>query len=175
MKNIKKDSDYQLRIYPDFVLRGKSFPVNDVDGSVQHLMKGMAEVMYHYQGIGLAAPQVGVQQRVIVVDTGEGLITLANPEILQNAGETFMEEGCLSLPDVTVEITRRKSVFVQGIDIQGKLVKQEFKELTARVIQHEIDHLNGVLIIDYASKEEKNLLNTKLSQLGKGSGNYQKF
>lgn len=158
---------YKLRLYPDLALRQKSLPINDVDGAVRDLMDGMAEIMYTYNGIGLAAPQVGMLQRVIIADIGEGLITLANPEILQKAGEDRLEEGCLSLPEIQVNIARSQSIFVRGINPEGKEVQHELSGLTARVIQHEIDHLNGVLIIDYASATEKIFLRRKLKELRK--------
>jgi peptide deformylase len=158
---------YQLKLYPDSVLRKKSLPINDVDGAVRDLMDGMAEIMYTYNGIGLAAPQVGMLQRIIIADIGEGLITLANPEILQKEGKDRLEEGCLSLPDIQVNIARSQSIFVSGINPEGKEVQHELSGLMARVIQHEIDHLNGVLIIDYASPSEKILLRRQLKELQK--------
>ncbi|MCG3117996.1 MAG: Peptide deformylase [bacterium] len=106
-------------------------------------------------------------QRLIIADVGEGLITLANPEILQKAGEDWLEEGCLSLPDIQVNIARSPSLLVRGINPAGKEVQHELSGLMARVIQHEIDHLNGVLIIDYASATEKILWRKKLKALRK--------
>lgn len=159
--------NYQLRLYPDRVLRDKSLPVDDVDSEVSALFEGMAEIMYLYQGIGLAAPQVGVLKRVIIADIGEGLISLANPEILHKEDDEMMEEGCLSLPDIQVEIERKRVISVQGINQQGKEITQELDGLMARVIQHEIDHLNGILIIDYAALMEKYLLRKKLTELKK--------
>ncbi len=110
----------------------------------------MAEIICTHHGIGLAAPQVGVLQRVILADIGNGLITLVNPEIIEGEGEVRLEEGCLSLPDIKVEISRKRSILVRGISPEEKEVKQEWSSLAARIIQHEIDHLNGLLIIDYA-------------------------
>jgi peptide deformylase len=156
---------YQLKLYPDAVLRKKSLPINEVGGAVRDLMDGMAEIMYTYNGVGLAAPQVGMLQRIIIADIGEGLITLANPEILQKEGEDRLEEGCLSLPEIQVNIARSQSIFVRGINPEGKEVQHELSGLMARVIQHEIDHLNGVLIIDYASATEKIFLRRKLKDL----------
>lgn len=160
-------ASYQLKLYPDAVLRQKSLPINDVDGAVRDLMNGMAEIMYMHEGIGLAAPQVGMLQRIIIADIGEGLITLANPEVLQQDGEDRLEEGCLSLPEIQVNIARSQSLFVRGINPEGKEVQHELSGLMARVIQHEIDHLNGVLIIDYASATEKILLRRQLKELQK--------
>jgi peptide deformylase len=160
---------YQLKLYPDYILRSKSVPVDNVDGSVRDLMDGLAEVMYTYKGIGLAAPQVGVLKRVIIADIGEGLLTLANPEIIVQEGEDRLVEGCLSLPDIQVDIARAQSIFVQGISPAGDEIKQEVSGLMARVIQHEVDHLDGRLIIDYASPTEKIFLRKKLQNLKKQS------
>lgn len=167
MSSERVKSVYRLRLYPDAVLRKKSLPLDDVNGAVRDLMAGMAEIMYTYNGIGLAAPQVGMLQRIIIADVGEGLITLANPEILQKEGEGRLEEGCLSLPDIQVDIARSQSIFVRGLNPEGKEVQHELSDLMARVIQHEIDHLNGVLIIDYASATEKILLRRQLKELQK--------
>jgi len=155
----------ELKIYPDSVLREKSLPVKDFNEAVRDLMEGMAGIMYAYQGIGLAAPQVGILQRVIIGDIGEGLISLANPEIIAETGEDLLDEGCLSLPDIQVTVQRRQSIFVRGIDATGKEIERELSGLMARVIQHEIDHLNGVLIIDYASLIEKYQLRNALAEL----------
>lgn len=167
MSSERVKSVYRLRLYPDAVLRKKSLPLDDVNGAVRDLMAGMAEIMYTYNGIGLAAPQVGMLQRIIIADVGEGLLTLANPEILQKEGEGRLEEGCLSLPDIQVDIARSQSIFVRGLNPEGKEVQHELSDLMARVIQHEIDHLNGVLIIDYASATEKILLRRQLKELQK--------
>jgi len=105
--------------------------------------------MYAREGIGLAAPQVGVLQRVIIADIGEGLISLANPEILYQDGEALLLEGCLSLPNVAVNVSRKTSIIVRGMNTKAKEVEWELTGLLARVIQHEIDHLNGVLIVDH--------------------------
>lgn len=167
MSSERVKSVYRLKLYPDAVLRKKSLPLDDVNGAVRDLMAGMAEIMYTYNGIGLAAPQVGMLQRIIIADVGEGLLTLANPEILQKEGEGRLEEGCLSLPDIQVDIARSQSIFVRGLNPEGKEVQHELSDLMARVIQHEIDHLNGVLIIDYASATEKILLRRQLKELQK--------
>jgi peptide deformylase len=161
---------YNLRLYPDSVLREKALPVDNVDGDISKLIDGMAEIMYSYQGIGLAAPQVGILKRVIIADIGDGLLSIANPnpEILQKEDEDKLEEGCLSLPDIQVEIERKKKISVKGISQEGKEITLELNGLMARVIQHEIDHLNGILIIDYVPLAEKFLLHKKLTKLKKG-------
>ncbi|MFO7445576.1 MAG: peptide deformylase [Ignavibacteriaceae bacterium] len=146
---------YTLKIYPDSVLRETSRPVTEINGNTWRLLKGMCGIMYTHKGIGLAAPQVGVLQRVIIADIGNGLISMINPEILTGFGEDFLEEGCLSLPEIFVSIKRNQSILVRYTDIHEKEKEQELTGLTARVIQHEVDHLNGILITDYQSLAER--------------------
>ena len=141
---------YEIKIYPDPVLREVPQPVSEIKGSVRQIIKRMSKTLYNSKGIGLAANQVGILERIIIADIGEGLISMINPEILAGFGEDFLEEGCLSVPNKLVNIKRRESVFVRYINESESEKEREFKGLTARVIQHEIDHLNGVLIIDYA-------------------------
>jgi peptide deformylase len=112
-------------------------------------MKAMTRLMRGLKGIGLAAPQVGIAQRVIIADIGEELLVLANPEICAPEGEDRLREGCLSLPNIQVDVRRAQSILVRGIGHDGKELERELRGLAARVIQHEIDHLNGVLIIDH--------------------------
>ena len=150
---------YQLKFYPDPVLRKIAPPVIRVNGAIRHLIKKMSKIMYSYKGIGLAAPQLGNLKRVIIADIGEGLISMINPEILTGFGEEFLEEGCLSLPETVVNIKRKQSIFVRFIDKNENERESELDGLTARVIQHEIDHLNGVLIIDYAPLSDRLKLN----------------
>jgi peptide deformylase len=106
------------------------------------------------EGISLAAPQVGVLQRVIVADTGQGLISLVNPEIVDRNGEEEFVEGCLSVPNVRVNVQRNHTIVIQGTTAAGDKFQQEFSGLDARVIQHACDHLNGILIIDHARHKE---------------------
>lgn len=142
-----------LREYPDPILRRTALPVADVTKSVRALLKGMARIMYNREGIGLAAPQIGVMRRLIIADIGEGLLSLINPEILDRWGEESLLEGCLSIPTVTVKVTRNESIAVRGIDPAGREVVLDVSGLMAHVIQHEIDHLNGVLILDHGPVE----------------------
>lgn len=144
---------YKLRLYPDSILRKETSPVKNVDDSIHELFNGMADIMYKYQGIGLAAPQVGVLKQIIIADIGDGLISLVNPEIIERYGEDHMTEGCLSLPETLVTISRNQTIRVRGIDRNGNETERELIGLKARVIQHEIDHLKGVLIIDYGPNE----------------------
>ena len=146
---------YQLKFYPDPVLRKIASPVSMVNDVICHLIKKMSNIMYNNKGIGLAAPQVGTLERVIIADIGEGLISMINPEILTGFGEDYLEEGCLSLPETVVNVKRKQSVFVRYLDKNEKEKESELDGLTSRVIQHEIDHLNGILIIDYAPVSER--------------------
>jgi peptide deformylase len=156
--------NFQLRFYPDRVLRQKARPVVDLNGDLSNLIDRMARLMYVNHGIGLAAPQVGVLRRIIMADVGEGLFTLINPGIIEQEGQDIFEEGCLSLPGIQVQIDRNSTILVQGVDIEGKLRQIELNGLMSRIIQHEIDHLNGVLIIDYASVAQKFYLKEELQE-----------
>ncbi|MFH0735048.1 MAG: peptide deformylase [bacterium] len=150
---------YELKIYPDSVLRKISLPIDEIDHVTRHLFKNMYKIMYDNNAIGLAAPQVGVLKRVVIVDTGNRLLSMINPEILSGFGEEKMEEGCLSLPNTRLNIDRKTTCFVRFMDKNEKEKEMEFTGLEARVIQHEIDHLDGILIIDRASITEKLLRN----------------
>jgi len=146
----------EIKKYPDKVLRLKAEPVRTIDNNILRLIDDMIETMYAARGIGLAAPQVGVSLRVIVVDVsirekGQGLITLINPEVLSIRGEIEGEEGCLSLPDYRAEIKRAREITLLGIDKEGKKIEIGGNGLLARALQHEIDHLDGTLIIDRIS------------------------
>ncbi len=150
----------EIRTYPDEVLRSKAEPVEAVDDEVRRLMDDLVETMHSRVGIGLAAPQVGVSRRVIALhvkvdDLDCPLTVLANPEIIEATGETEFEEGCLSLPELLVHICRYRQLKVRGLDRDGKEVTLEVDGLFAVALQHEIDHLDGKLIIDSASPIKK--------------------
>ena len=166
LNNINNDTSFfEIRVYPDLILRGIANPVNNPDEKTLMLIEGMARSMYTNRGVGLAAPQVGFDQQVITFDIGGGLISLLNPRILEAAGEKRHEEGCLSLPDISLEIKRNSQVLVTGFDIKkDKEVTIEASDLLARVLQHEIDHLNGVLIIDKISSLKRQLLTRKFKR-----------
>lgn len=117
--------------------------------------------MYQAKGVGLAANQVGVNKQMLVIDIGSGLIKMANPKIIKKSGKEIMEEGCLSLPDLNVKVCRAKNVVVTGINEYNQRVKIEARDILARAFQHEVDHLNGKLIIDYASWYKKIALTLK--------------
>ncbi|MFH2011651.1 MAG: peptide deformylase [Pseudomonadota bacterium] len=157
----------EVRIYPDPVLRQRALPIERIDSGARGMIDDMARTMYLYRGIGLAAPQIGILLRVIVANSDYGLISLINPEILEFDGKDTMEEGCLSLPDVTVSVTRDNNILVRGRDINEKDLEFEASGLLARVFQHEIDHLEGKLIIDKLPKLERDLIKIRLKEKGK--------
>ncbi len=141
-------ASYDIRVIGDPVLRQKARHVNDIDGALVRLVDDMIETMYEAPGIGLAAPQVGVQKRLFVWDMGEGPRVIVNPEIVESDGEWLYDEGCLSVPGLTWEIVRPKTVHLVGRDLDGNEMSLELDELEARLFQHEIDHLDGTLLIE---------------------------
>lgn len=132
----------------DDILRKKSRNVDKINERILQLLDDMAETMYKENGVGLAAPQVGILKRVIVIDIGDGLIKLINPEIVEQEGEQQDEEGCLSVPEIIGEVKRPYKVKVKGINELGKEIEIEATGLLARAFCHEIDHLDGILFID---------------------------
>lgn len=140
---------------PDPVLRELAKPVPKITPNIKKLLDDMADTMYEAQGVGLAAPQIGILKRVIVMDCGDehgGLIELVNPEIISKEGEQFGAEGCLSIPGLQGDVRRAMKCTVKGWDRNGEEITIEGTELLARCIQHEVDHLNGVLFTDLAEK-----------------------
>jgi peptide deformylase len=139
---------------PDPVLREKCKPVTKINANIHKLLDDMADTMYDAQGVGLAAPQIGILKRVIVMDVGDekGLIELINPEVIETEGEQFGPEGCLSIPGLNGDVRRAQRVVVKGLDRNGVELVVEGTELLARCILHEVDHLNGVLYTDLAEK-----------------------
>ena len=145
-----------IRAVPDPILRQKSKRVRVIDGLIQRLIGNMIETMHSSGGVGLAAPQVGVPLRVIVIGIPEGEdITLINPQIVRKAGERLVTEGCLSIPGYFGEVKRAQSVRVKGHDLSGKEIRIKAEELLAQALEHEIDHLNGVLYIDRLESTDK--------------------
>jgi len=141
---------------PNPVLRKKAKRVPTIDNSIQQLINDMVETMQRANGVGLAAPQVGVSLRVIVLQMpGEEPMAIVNPEIVKRSGEQELVEGCLSLPGYAGEIKRPVSVTVKGRDGQGKPVRLKATGLLAQTLEHEIDHLNGVLYVDHIEGEDK--------------------
>lgn len=138
----------QLRYEGDPLLRKKSRKVEVIDKKIKTLIEDMAETMYKEEGVGLAAPQVGILKRVVVIDIGEGLIKLINPEIIFQEGEQINTEGCLSIPGINGEVKRPEKVKVKYLDLDGTEKTLEGTGLLAIALCHEIDHLNGILFID---------------------------
>jgi len=139
----------RIMIYgKDDVLRKESKPVEKIDERILQLLDDMAETMRHVDGVGLAAPQVGILRRVVVIDVGEGLIELINPEILETSGQQQGAEGCLSIPGVRGEVIRPEKVRVKALNRKGEPIEITGTGLLARALCHEIDHLDGILFID---------------------------
>ncbi|MGI9952327.1 peptide deformylase [Moorellaceae bacterium AZ2] len=141
---------YKIVILGEPVLREKARPVTKITPNLVKLIDNMAETMYFAPGVGLAAPQIGVSKRVIVIDVGEGLVELINPEIVAAEGTEVGVEGCLSIPGVQGEVPRSARVVVRGLDRYGREREYSAGGLFARALQHEIDHLDGILFIDRA-------------------------
>ncbi len=138
-----------IKLYKkDEVLRKKSKPVDKFDSRLSTLISDMIETMYKENGVGLAAPQVGVLKRVVVIDTGEGIHVLVNPEIVSQEGEQTDYEGCLSIPGYRGRVTRPAQVVVKAQDKEGRNIEVKGEGLLARALCHEIDHLDGILYID---------------------------
>ncbi|TET18058.1 MAG: peptide deformylase [Dehalococcoidia bacterium] len=143
-------------LFNDPVLRQKAKRVPNIDSSIQQLIDDMVETMRQANGVGLAAPQVGVPLRVVVLQMpGEEPIAIINPEIVKRAGEREVTEGCLSLPGYAGEIKRSASVTVKGRDRQGKTIRIKATGLMAQTLEHELDHLNGILYIDHIERRDK--------------------
>jgi peptide deformylase len=146
--------------------------VDEINGNIQKLIDDMIETMYKANGVGLSAPQVGVSKRIIVVDTSpreenQSLIVLVNPEIVNSDGEIISEEGCLSIPGFITRLQRKQKVFVKGLDKNGKEIEIEAEGLLARALQHEIDHLDGILLIDRISPLKRELFRRKYKKIRK--------
>jgi len=144
-----------MRHLPDPVLKQKAKRVPIIDKSIQKLIDDMVETMQQSKGVGLAAPQVGVSQRVIVLQMpGEEPIAIINPEIVKRSGEREVSEACLSVPGYAGKIKRSASVTVKGLNRQGKPIRIKATDLMAQALEHEIDHLNGTLYIDHIESQD---------------------
>jgi peptide deformylase len=141
-------SSYSVRTYGDPVLKQTAKEVDHVDGALIRLVDDMVETMYDAVGAGLAAPQVGVQKRLFVYDVGDGPEVIINPTIVESSGEWYYEEGCLSIPDLRLGIVRPSDVHLRGYDLDGNELSIEADEFLGRVFQHELDHLDGVLMVE---------------------------
>lgn len=163
----------QIRLLGDPVLREKCRPVETVDDDLRELIEDLRETMYEADGIGLAAPQVGVPLRVFVYDVREeehlpGV--LVNPRIVDSSGSVRESEGCLSIPDLTEVVERHERVVVEGLDEDGNPVRLEAEGLLSRCLQHESDHLDGVLFFDRISPLKRKMLLAKWAKGGRGAG-----
>ncbi|MEE2957956.1 MAG: peptide deformylase [Actinomycetota bacterium] len=146
---------HEIRVIGDPILRTVATDVTDVDGVLVGLVESMFGTMYEAAGIGLAAPQIGVQRRFFVYDHGDGMGVVLNPQIVESDGEWAFDEGCLSIPGLSWEIIRPKTIHLVGIDLDGNEVSIEADELESRLFQHELDHLEGVLLVDHLDEDQK--------------------
>jgi peptide deformylase len=147
---------YQIRTFGDPVLTSRAANVTDIDGKVARIVDEMFDTLYSSDsGIGLAAPQVGIQRQIFVWDMEDEPMVVINPTIVESDGEWVYDEGCLSIPGLFVEMTRPKTVLMRGLDLDGNEIEIEADELEARLFQHELDHLNGVLMFDRMQPEQR--------------------
>ena len=163
------ETSLKIRLFGAPELRKKARPAKQVAALQRQILSEMAQLMYAAEGIGLAAPQVGVNEAMIVVDIGTGLYKLINPKIVKKEGSQVMEEGCLSVPGVCIKVKRAKRIEIQAQDEFSKPLTLEAEDLLACVFQHEIDHLNGKLIVDYASFLKWMKISGKLKEIKKRS------
>lgn len=146
---------YEIRTFGDPVLKAVAEEVENIDGKIIRLTQNMLQAMYKAPGLGLAAPQIGVQKQIFVYDIDGEPITLLNPKIVESRGEWVYDEGCLSIPGLYVEMLRPKEVLLEAIDLSGNTIQVEADELLARLFQHELDHLNGVLMFDRMTPDQR--------------------
>jgi peptide deformylase len=144
-----------IRIVGDPVLRQRCSEIADIDAGLVRLVDQMVEAMYAAPGVGLAASQVGVLKRMFVYDVGEGPRVIVNPQIVESDGEYTFEEGCLSVPGLSFEIVRPDAIHLTGIDLDGNPVDIQTGEYLGRVFQHELDHLDGILLLDRLDPDER--------------------
>jgi peptide deformylase len=168
-------SIHTILTYPDPLLRRRAHPVITFDAALQKFVDDMAETMYDAPGIGLAAPQIGDPRQIIVVDVSKGkehkdFMVLINPKIILSEGRQIDEEGCLSVPELTANVKRFKKIVVNYQDIRGEEVEIPAEDRFAVVLQHEIDHLHGILFIDHLSPLKRQLYKKKMKKFQEGSG-----
>lgn len=156
--------------YPDLRLKRIAAPINKIDDSIKRLARDMAETMYAAPGVGLAATQVDVHKRMVVIDISEhkdDLLVLINPEIIEHDGAQVCEEGCLSVPGIFDKVERAEHVVVRYLNLEGQTCTREATELLAVCIQHEIDHLDGKVFVDYLSQLKQARIKAKLIKQAK--------
>ena len=150
-------SRYPIRVFGDPVLKRPTADVTDITGKFVRVVDAMFDTMYDANGVGLAAPQVGIEQRFFVYDVGDGPVALLNPRVAESEGEWDYDEGCLSIPGITFEITRPKLITVSAMDLDSNEIVVQGDELLGRCFLHEIDHLDGVLMFDRMERAERKL------------------
>jgi peptide deformylase len=155
---------YPIRTFPDPVLSLSASDVTEFGAPLQKLADDMFETMYDAPGVGLAAPQIGISKRFFVADVGEGPFVMANPTVVETSGKLKFEEGCLSVPGRYWMIKRPDYALAEGLDIDGNRVTYEGDDLMGRVLQHEIDHLNGLLLLSHLSNRTRNQALTELRE-----------
>jgi peptide deformylase len=158
-------STLSIRTYPDPILRKKAEPVSNFDESLKKCVTEMAEKMFEMNGIGLAAPQIGLSSQIVIISLDEDYLPLINPVILEKGGKRKALEGCLSLPSLEMEVERYERIKVSAQNVQGERIEFEASNLFARVIQHELDHLNALLIIDRISGVKRQLIKNSLHNM----------
>ena len=157
---------YEIRTYGDPVLKSQAAAITEINGKVARLVDDMFDTLYDSDsGIALAAPQIGVQKQIVVWDIDEQPMALINPVVVESDGEWVYSEGCLSIPELYVDILRPNKVLVRGLDIDGNEIEIEAEELMGRMFQHEIDHLNGVLMFDRMTPEQRKEAMTEYRKL----------
>lgn len=157
---------YTIRTFGDPVLKTKAAAVTEIDGKIARLVDDMFDTLYDSDaGIGLAAPQVGVQKQIFVWEIDEQPMVIINPEIVESRGEWVYDEGCLSIPGLYVEMLRPDEVLMRGLDLDGNTIEIEASELAGRLFQHELDHLNGVLMFDRMTPEQRKEAMTEYRRL----------
>jgi peptide deformylase len=156
---------YSIRVFGDPVLRQRAHEIGDINGSIARLAGDMFETLYDAHGAGLAAPQVGVQKRLFVYDIDDDPRVIINPEIGESRGEWTYMEGCLSVPGLSWEIVRPKEILLRGYDLDGNEVQIEADELLARCFQHELDHLDGVLLLEHLDDDQRKEARKALREL----------
>ena len=162
----------RIRVIGDAVLRRKAKKLKEVTAEHRRLLSEMAQIMYDSKGVGLAAPQVGVSECLMVVDAGNGLYKLVNPKISKKQGSQCREEGCLSVPGVGIRVKRAKKILLEALDEDARPVCIEAEDLLACVFQHEHDHLEGKLIVDHASLLDKIRIKRQITRLKKQSHHF---
>ncbi len=160
----------EIKKYPENILKQKTTPVENIDSDIQHLIENMLDTMHAARGLGLAANQVGISKRLCVVDTSQeaekkSVIVLINPVIIEKEGLVESSEGCLSIPGCSTGIKRAERVYVRGLNRDGKQISIEGTGLLARALQHEIDHLDGLLIFDRMSPIKREFFKRRYKKL----------